>query len=345
MTPVTMSRGRGELLGPPADLTASPPLPLTARGKPNRLSRSLRLTPRSPRPDLRSPTRTHRPRAAGFSGESPHNDSDCQQDIVWDATSPPPCRLGKRGRKHLAPPNISEIVSRIAPKHGRPHVSEPALLQWIGDSATIPCTPDLQAYRPRRKSPRASAVDDLLKLARQFDLNMFHQEEEQEAQEAQEAQEEEDQHQQLSVELQNSGVAVNAAAGTDVQDPLDQHTEDDLDFLFDGPTQHISGDLSQVAFWENSTTTTNNNNNNDEFEDDWENDDLLNDSLVLEMTQNPLKFLAPTHCSTQRPAPGTKRPTWAGADHQLLRKRSARERRSDWTQTRGGPDQHLDHDR
>ncbi|KAJ4944378.1 hypothetical protein JOQ06_012922 [Pogonophryne albipinna] len=109
-------------------------------------------------------------------------------------------------------------------------------------------------------------------------------------------------------------------AGPDVQLHLmDQHMEDDLDFLFDGPTQHLSGNLSQVlsaqpsqakpAAKEASGKTSASShtpipvvptsNTKDDFDDDWENDDLLNDSLVLEMTQNPHKFISPKHASTQ----------------------------------------------
>lgn len=39
-------------------------------------------------------------------------------------------------------------------KYGRPTVAEPTLQQWIGDSAAIPCTPDVQVPRPKKKSPR-----------------------------------------------------------------------------------------------------------------------------------------------------------------------------------------------
>ncbi|XP_058495909.1 ewing's tumor-associated antigen 1 isoform X2 [Solea solea] len=249
--------------------------------------------------------------AGAFSAESPHNDSDVQQDIIWDATSPSPNRLrGKRGRKHATGfVNISEIVNRIAPKHGRPQVMEPTLQQWIGDSATIPCTPDIHVPKPKKKSPRATGVDDLLKLAKQFDFTMFHQDED----------EVEDMHQQrlelLSEDILDfedpKDVSVDAAAETDARRlHLDQHMDDDFDVLFDEPTQRVSGNLSPPAsaqvsqvkaalavapsaggFTKGST---------DEFVDDWESDELLNDSLVLDMTQNPQKFSAPKFCSTQR---------------------------------------------
>ncbi|XP_070683994.1 ewing's tumor-associated antigen 1 [Pempheris klunzingeri] len=328
--------------GPPSGLTG-PPLQqqqAAAAAKPNRLRRSFRRTQtaaeESRQAEFKTPTRIPRSRAAGcFSGESPHNDSDLLQDIIWDATSPSPSRLGKRGKKQ--PPgvvNISEIVSRIAPKHGRPKVSEPTLQQWIGDSANIPCTPDVQVVKPKKKSPRPNGVDDLLKLAKQFDCNMFGQDEEEV---------EELQHQELLSEDIFDGDrsdaspsppgnrrpavrAAAAAAGMDVQ----VHMDNDLDLLFDGPTQHVSGTLSQVSqvkpasgvsskeapgkppasslgpFSGVSTTNPKAASANDEFEDDWESDDLLNDSLMLEMTQNPQNFTAPKCCSTQKPTSDAK---------------------------------------
>lgn len=182
---------------------------------------------------------------------------------------------------------------------------------------------------------RSNVVDDLLKLAKQFDFNMFRQDEE----------EVEDVHQQ-SLELLSEDIvdfenvdqdSVSAsfpadwgtAAGTDVQVHLDQHMEDDLDFLFDGPTQHVSGNLSQVSSAQPSqfkppltpvsgkpsshgptsvasTTNAKGTSQNEEFEDDWENDDLLNDSLVFEVTQNLQNFVAPKHCSTQKAASEVK---------------------------------------
>lgn len=85
--------------------------------------------------------------------------------------------------------------------------------------------------------------------------------------------------------------------------------EEELQALFDGPTQHLSGRLSPPSAHctpesitapgapagpgpssapikkapENTPKAT-----DVDFDDDWENDDLLNDSFVLEMTQNPV---------------------------------------------------------
>lgn len=62
-------------------------------------------------------------------------------------------------------------------------------------------------------------MDDLLKLARQFDLNLFHQ----------------------------SGSGEDENEPPDLFGPGDANVHtDELDFLFDGPTQHLSaGALSQ----------------------------------------------------------------------------------------------------
>ncbi|XP_068440111.1 ewing's tumor-associated antigen 1-like [Clinocottus analis] len=343
-----MNRSRGTA-EPPGAVTGSP-LPASAR--PNRLRRSFRQTqtaadvgsPKSQQPEFKTPTRIPRSRAgAGFSAESPNNDSDFQQDIIWDATSPSPNRLGKKGKKQKPPGvvDISEIVNRIAPKHGRPTVAEPTLQQWIGDSAAIPCTPDVQAPKPKKKSPRPNGVDDLLKLAKQFDFNMFRRDEEEE---------EVDVSRRQSPKLLSEAVSEDLEAGDrdDASIPAsrrpgakavadrtterlrpDQHMEDDLDFLFDGPTQCLSGSLSQVSLAQlsqfkpasreaagkppassqgpastsavsvsaNATVTS----AKDEFEDDWDDDDLLDDSLAWEMTPDPQSFSAPRHSSTQKP--------------------------------------------
>ncbi|XP_068607546.1 ewing's tumor-associated antigen 1 [Brachionichthys hirsutus] len=299
----------------------NPPSGLTGKtAKPNRLSRTSRLSPKvdSPRTnqtgssEFKTPTRILRSRsAAASSAESPCNDSDVQQDIVWDATSPSPNRYGTGSRRQRrgGGVDISEIVKRIAPKHGRPEAAEPSLQKWIGDSAAIPCTPEVQVPKAKRKSPRPNAVDDLLKLARQFDLNMFHQEEQQEEEQEEQEEEQEEQEERrrrrgpellpvlLDFETDHSPVEKETDARTD--DPWG----DDLDYLFDGPTQQVMESFSRASSgvepaWSGVVTAT----RKDDFEDDWESDDLLNDSLVLEMTQNPLNFIAPEHCSTQNPS-------------------------------------------
>ncbi|XP_024123202.1 ewing's tumor-associated antigen 1 isoform X2 [Oryzias melastigma] len=289
----------------------SPPEPGTKPPRGNRLSRSCRQTAaESPRAgggagwssselltEFKTPTRIPRPRPAASSAESPHSDSDFQQDIVWDGASPSPRRPGRRtGKQSNGTVSISQIVSRIAPEHGRPRTSEPSLQQWIGDSASIPCTPEVPAARTSRKSPRTS-TEVLLKLAQQFDQNLFHQEEGLPP----------DQNPDYS-DHEDSTPAWNAV--TD----CDQQLENDLDFLFDGPTQ--SSSLSPVLVLPTeppelqpaapttaavSTATSRTSSAREPFEDDWDNDDILNDTLVLEMTQNPLKFLTPQLCSTQNP--------------------------------------------
>lgn len=148
---------------------------------------------------------------------------------------------------------------------------------------------------------RPNGVDDLLKLAKLFDFNMFRQDEDKED----------------VFGLENADPY--AATGTDVKP--DPHMDDDLDFLFDGPTQHMSGGLSQVSTQvkpsssshgsSSANTNTKGTLANDAFEDDWD-DDLLNDSLVLEMTQNPQNFTAPKHCSTQKPSGPVRVPVSGG---------------------------------
>ncbi|KAK0141219.1 hypothetical protein N1851_021812 [Merluccius polli] len=101
----------------------------------------------------------------------------------------------------------------------------------------------------------------------------------------------------------------------------DHNMEDDLELLFDEPTQHISENLSQYGLFGSMETSSFNSMAargptccptpavsthakdspaGNRLDDDWENDDFLNDSLVIEMTQNPLNFAPPKHCSTQR---------------------------------------------
>lgn len=64
--------------------------------------------------DFKTPTRIPRSRSGGvFSGESPHNDSDFQQDIIWDATSPSPNRRGKPPTASCHHEGYREFVSEL----------------------------------------------------------------------------------------------------------------------------------------------------------------------------------------------------------------------------------------
>lgn len=143
-----------------------------------------------------------------------------------------------------------------------------------------------------------NGVNDLLKLAKQFDF-MFHQDEEEEK--------EERGHQSdlLSQDIVHHNTDPAAVAKTVVW--TDLQVDDDLDFLFDGPTQH----MKSSSLCSSSAADVKGTLNNDGFEDDWEDDDLLNDSLLLEMTQNPHKFTSPKYCSTQK-QPRCARPASRG---------------------------------
>ncbi|XP_067115764.1 ewing's tumor-associated antigen 1 [Osmerus mordax] len=320
----------------------------TAKTQTNRLRRSLRRTQRQPPLDspnhchnvFKTPTRVTRSRYTY--AESPQNDSDLQQDIIWDATSPSPIRADRRGKKYSANVgivNISDIVNRIAPKQGRPVVPESSLQQWIGDSA-IPCTPEVEQPKLKRKSPRQNGVDDLIKLAKQFDFNMLRQDEEHVLIHNESVISDmlyfEDEKCQPSLFLSNRGLEkAPSALQTNVREssvllPPDQDMEDDLNFLFDGPTQHISGNLSQnslarslemktvpTAFSKvipgkdtnsghsvvppvSSSPHVKHGSTHVDFDDDWENDDLLDESFGFDMTQNPLGSAPSKPSSMQR---------------------------------------------
>lgn len=96
-----------------------------------------------------------------------------------------------------------------------------------------------------------------------------------------------------------------------------EEEEQELQALFDGPTQHVSGRLSPLSVNctpENTTEPvaqvelrSSCGSKATHFDDDWENDDLLNDSFVLEMTQNPVPMNVGQKRSTARPEPSTKR--------------------------------------
>lgn len=143
-------------------------------------------------------------------------------------------------------------------------------------------------------------MDDLLKLAKQFDLNMFHRDEEENVQSLELPEETGGQNQLPGT----SGTDVDPAAEAGMQLNPDLHMEDDLDFLFDGPTQHVSGTISQLSPLQHVPTAATRPGSKATSPDDWDNDDLLNDSLVIEMTQNPQNFVGPNHWSNQNPASG-----------------------------------------
>ncbi|XP_034754712.1 ewing's tumor-associated antigen 1 homolog [Etheostoma cragini] len=270
--------------------------------------------------DLQSPKRRGYSRYPGLNnGDSP-GDVEPTQDIFWDPTSPTSASTGS-GFRNTRVVEISDIVNRIAPKDVKRKGTESPLLQWIGDSA-VPCTPDIPKPRARKKSSRQSSVDDLMKLARQFDENM--------------QQDRETSEQLLNTVNNNLNECVNTSKTRLTETTFPSNVKDlkcpsssdqveaDLHALFDCSTQRVSGRLSQGSsasarsqeIKHQPLTSTSAEprqpelkspdksgpvahpvgekgpcdlsvNNCDDFDDDWENDDLLNDSFVLAMTQNP----------------------------------------------------------
>uniref|UniRef100_A0AAV2JK82 Uncharacterized protein n=1 Tax=Knipowitschia caucasica TaxID=637954 RepID=A0AAV2JK82_KNICA len=169
--------------------------------------------------DLQSPKR--RGAFLGVSnGDSP-GDVEPSQDIIWDSTSPTQGTAGRRYTKV----EISDLVNRIAPKDVKPQKSP--LLQWIGDSA-VPCTPEIPKQRTKKRSSRQNSVDDLMKLAKQFDENM---------------QQDKDKSEKLNIINNNANPKENV---------ISDLVEAELQALFDSSTQKISGPLSQA-----STSSTN----------------------------------------------------------------------------------------
>ncbi|XP_043911821.1 ewing's tumor-associated antigen 1 isoform X2 [Protopterus annectens] len=114
---------------------------------------------------------------------SPSNDTEVQQEIFWDPTSPTVYKLGQ-GKKRIIGNGrfveISEIVKRIAPREEKPANSEqPLLKMWIGDDA-IPSTPGILKIRTRSKIngirlQRRNTEEELMRLAKQFDRNFLEQ--------------------------------------------------------------------------------------------------------------------------------------------------------------------------
>ncbi|XP_027034721.2 ewing's tumor-associated antigen 1 [Tachysurus fulvidraco] len=344
-------------------------VPITqSRLKVNRLKRSPRTNQKSHNTDtsvgkdFKTPTRVTK---LGFrsirADESPNNDSELQHEIIWDPTSPAtPVRNG-RGRRRTAAfksVDVSDIVNRIAPKSKRSEDADSTLLQWIGDTA-VPCTPEIREPRTKPKQARPNLVDDLLKLAKQFDFNMIQQEEAHLKPDAQSSAGDTCEDQDLFFEedvplalphtrseaskpsLRLEDTKMNSSDL--VADPdLVQELEDDLDLLFECSTQQLSGGLSQgsstrsqdvvtftpqlglksdsvknacsvtrvggasessaasVRVASPTVSTIKQMGVADDFDDDWNNDSFLDDSLVMEMTQNPELFSAPQCSSTQK---------------------------------------------
>ncbi|XP_064818836.1 ewing's tumor-associated antigen 1-like [Oncorhynchus masou masou] len=279
-------------------------------------SPSVRKSPHTRSKDLETPKRRARGRYTGLNStaDSP-GDGDILQDIIWDPASPTPARSGE-GPGNTRVVEISDIVNRIAPKDAQ-HVSvDSPLLQWIGDSA-VPCTPEVRPPKARKKSTRKSSVEDLMQLARQFDINMHQQDREKRSAE----------HTHNTINNNRYG---EEPKGPTTMSSSAQQVEAELNALFDGPTQRVTGRLSQgstastcsqevkvqvgvshltaddlvkesevkpgggstsgssartgkeeVEQWNATTTVA----KDEDF--DWEDDDLLSDPIVLEMTQNP----------------------------------------------------------
>lgn len=266
--------------------------------------------------DLQSPIRRGCSRYPGLNDGSSPGDVEPSQDIFWDPTSPTPANAGLRNTRVV---EISDIVNRIAPKDVKRKATESPLLQWISDSA-VPCTPDIPKPRVRKKSTRQSSVDDLMKLARQFDKNM------------QQDQETSEQLNTLNYNFSERGNSSKTKL-TETSSPCNvrdlkcpsssDQVEAELHALFDCSTQKVSGRLSQGSSTsalsqevkDQPVTSTAAEprqselksadkstaarpaeekgswgltaSNCDDFDDDWLNDDLLNDSFVLAITQNP----------------------------------------------------------
>ncbi|XP_029031575.1 ewing's tumor-associated antigen 1 [Betta splendens] len=254
--------------------------------------------------DLHSPNRTGR---YLNNGESPC-DVEASQDIFWDSTSPTQANAGSGFRNNRVV-EISDIVNRIAPKDVKANATDSFLLQWIGDSA-VPSTPEIAKPRLRKRSCRQNSVEDLMKLARQFDENM--------------QQDKESSEQLISIN-NNLNECVNTSQTKLTKAPSSSDpVETELHALFDCSTQKVSGQFSQGSSvpassqemkdlpgklhltgpQQSELKPTDKSSSAahpaeqkgcqgfsashcDDFDDDWENDDLLNDSFILAMTQNP----------------------------------------------------------
>nr|XP_015800498.2 ewing's tumor-associated antigen 1 [Nothobranchius furzeri] len=258
--------------------------------------------------DLLSPRLRGCSRYPGLNnGDSP-GDVEASQDIIWDSTSPTQTGSGHRNTRVV---EISDLVNRIIPKNIKQKRTESPFFHWI-DDGTIASTPEIPKSRVRKRSSRRSRVEDLVKLAKQFDQNM---------------QQDDEPSEQLRGIDNNLPVIVDTTEaklvtsslnnGKDLKCPSpSDRVEAELHALFDCSTQGVSGRLSESSVCsqevKSQTATvssvkgqlseetgsavhpveqkeTNHHSTNycADFDDDWDNDDLLNDSFVLALTQNP----------------------------------------------------------
>ncbi|KAK6489524.1 ewing's tumor-associated antigen 1-like protein [Huso huso] len=345
--------------------------------KTNKLSRGLNNTqfssPSTKSEDDKTPKRY--PRTSHHTSSyavSPCNDNELhlQQDIFWDPSSPTLARFGKGEKKRAVngrAVEISDIVNRIAPKDEKPASHEVPLLEmWIGNNA-IPCTPGVLRVRPKKHSFRASDVEDLMKLAKQFDRNMIQDAEQDRGRDLENFFQDENEDQ-MESDMHEKVLSS--------QKSVNEEAEADFIALFDGPTQLLSGRLSQnssksslsspkrncmfgaetnevakkstceggVNFKFNKppgfeikpnsyqnetdqcptkhkTVSLSKHLNRSEMAskvssvstndfDDWGSDDLLDDSFLVEITQNPELFASPkgTHGSKQTGVNTTQKP-------------------------------------
>lgn len=158
-----------------------------------------------------------------------------------------------------------------------------------------------------------------MKLAKQFDINMTRQNKE--SQLDSEGRNAEGLNK-IDISSANQSMCIEPSTRAHVSVAVKSEGlshEEELHALFDGPTQHVSGRLSPPSVsgsQENRSEPKGLSPKRSDsaqvpkpdFDDDWENDDLLNDSFVLEMTQNPeLLSSAPNKSTAQKESVTSKK--------------------------------------
>ncbi|XP_021177314.2 uncharacterized protein si:dkey-78p8.1 [Fundulus heteroclitus] len=241
------------------------------------------------RNDLQSRRIRNGSRLPGSNIAGSPGDEVVSQDIFWDSTSPSWTGSGNGNSRAV---EISDIVNRIAPKNIKPQGTESSLLHWIDDGPI--CTPENPKPRVRKRSSRHSSVKDLMELAKQFDKNM------------QQDEETSVQPRAVTSKLHKAG----SASDDDATDPKCPSTleqaEAELRALFDSSTQGVSRRLSEASASsqdrrdrpETSASADRRQSEAEpadklaanklvEFEDEWDSDDLLSDSLIQALSQDP----------------------------------------------------------